>query len=326
MGETILSMVRALRNQTSLRVFSPFGTFCTVHVPDEVPFDPVGKPGPIASLRAKRPAQYSIYEYVHRGTPVYVGQTKHTLRKRDQQHRQGGKTYFDRQLNMVMSQHAHIRLICKRVYMSARGEGVDGHHGILVHSRAKDPARGVFDGVQHESSTAFSRDGREDRRRSTARHGVSPQAHELAIKKKKTNNFFFSCVYKMQGFGFCVWWKLSATHPLVGVQRALSQAWKTVSFEPHISVRTRLSFVPSEVPHPPSGGVRALVEEVRMTEEYIPSWDAVFYAIEVPVSGRGRCRGLARVRCVPHGPIFHAQGGGNGFGTRANVRAWHPSR
>lgn len=87
----------------------------------------------------------------------------------------------------------------------------------------------------------------------------------------------------MQGFGFCVWWKLSATHPLVGVQRALSQAWKTVSFEPHISVRTRLSFVPSEVPHPPSGGVRALVEEVRMTEEYIPSWDAVFYAIEVPV-------------------------------------------
>ena len=120
MGETLLSMVRALRNQTSLRVLSPFGTFCTVHVPDEVPFDPVGKPGPIASPRAKRPAQYSIYEYVHRGTPVYVGQTKHTLRKRDQQHRQGGKTYFDRQLKMVMRQQAHIRLICKKSFTCPR--------------------------------------------------------------------------------------------------------------------------------------------------------------------------------------------------------------
>ena len=96
------------------RVFASLAPSERFATPDEVPFDPVGKPGPIASLRAKRPAQYSIYEYVHRGTPVYVGQTKHTLRKRDQQHRQGGKTYFDRQLNMVMSQHAHIRLICKK--------------------------------------------------------------------------------------------------------------------------------------------------------------------------------------------------------------------
>lgn len=87
----------------------------------------------------------------------------------------------------------------------------------------------------------------------------------------------------MQGFGLCVWWKLASTHPLVRVHRSLSEAWKTPSFEPHVSVRTRLSFAPSEVPHPPSSGLLALVDGAYTTEEYIPSWNTMFYAIEVPV-------------------------------------------
>ena len=87
----------------------------------------------------------------------------------------------------------------------------------------------------------------------------------------------------MQGFGHCIWWRLAGDHPLVRVHRTLSRTWKTVFFEPHISVRTRMSFVPSELPYPPSSGVCALFDDLRATEEYIPSWNTMFYAAEVPV-------------------------------------------
>ena len=87
----------------------------------------------------------------------------------------------------------------------------------------------------------------------------------------------------MQGFGYCIWWRLSGAHPLARAHRTLSQTWKTVLFEPHISVRTRLPFVPSEVPHPPSVGVCASLDNILATEEHIPSWKTMFYAMEVPV-------------------------------------------
>ena len=88
----------------------------------------------------------------------------------------------------------------------------------------------------------------------------------------------------MTGFGYCVWWKLHATHPLVHISRQLQQTTPLPFFEPHVSVRTRLWFVPQEIPHPSSTPLTIERTGLRLSSEVLRSWNnTTFYSLEVPV-------------------------------------------
>lgn len=87
----------------------------------------------------------------------------------------------------------------------------------------------------------------------------------------------------MKGFGLCVWWKLHAHHPLARISRELQQTTPTPPFEPHVSLRTRLSFVPREFPHPSSTPLTIERAGIRSSSVFLRSWDTDFYSLEVPV-------------------------------------------
>ena len=86
----------------------------------------------------------------------------------------------------------------------------------------------------------------------------------------------------MEGFGICLWWTISKAHPLAKVQRQVTRTFGTPAFDAHISVRTRLPVVPQEYPFPKSP--ISVERRVYRTQERILSWDADFYALEVPVT------------------------------------------
>ncbi len=85
----------------------------------------------------------------------------------------------------------------------------------------------------------------------------------------------------MIGFGFCLWWKLS-NHSLIRIGKHFSEHFQTATFEPHISIRTKMSFIPSELPYPTQRQLYCR-QKVRATGEFISSWNKHFYALELPV-------------------------------------------
>lgn len=85
----------------------------------------------------------------------------------------------------------------------------------------------------------------------------------------------------MNGFGYCVWWKICKQHPIVLTSLQLSDVFHSPKVPLHISVRTRMSFIPSEIPHNESI-INARLP-LRVTSEYIPSWKKTLYALELPV-------------------------------------------
>lgn len=76
----------------------------TLRIPDIIPYTSISKP-----------IRCSIYEYIHQGTTIYVGQTQSSLARRDRQHRNGNKTYFDRRLKADLEE-AKIRLIDQKQF------------------------------------------------------------------------------------------------------------------------------------------------------------------------------------------------------------------
>jgi hypothetical protein len=85
----------------------------------------------------------------------------------------------------------------------------------------------------------------------------------------------------MNGFGYCVWWKICKQHPIVLTSLQLSDVFHSPSTPLHISVRTKMSVVPSEIPYNTSL-IKARLP-LRVTSEYIPSWKKTLYALELPV-------------------------------------------
>lgn len=85
----------------------------------------------------------------------------------------------------------------------------------------------------------------------------------------------------MNGFGYCVWWKICKQHPIVLTSLQLCEVFHSPSVPLHISVRTRMSFIPSEIPY--NHLVLKASLPLRVTSEYIPSWEKTLYALELPV-------------------------------------------
>ena len=84
----------------------------------------------------------------------------------------------------------------------------------------------------------------------------------------------------IKGYGFCIWWRLQPNHPISIVSKELSKKIKTPPFEAHISVRTKLSCVPSELPHQ-EHKIQAKLP-LRVTSEYLYMWGKTLYALELP--------------------------------------------
>lgn len=82
-----------------------------IDIPDEIPYNPI------------EPIQCFIYEYIYQGKTIYVGQTQTSLEKRDHQHRNSNKTYFDCRLNSEFK-NAQIQLIVHEQF-SNKEEGRD---------------------------------------------------------------------------------------------------------------------------------------------------------------------------------------------------------
>lgn len=85
----------------------------------------------------------------------------------------------------------------------------------------------------------------------------------------------------LKGYGFCVWWRLKPNHPISIVSKELSKRLNTPLFDTHISVRTKLTMVPSELPYPEET-IKAKLP-LRVTSEYLSSWGKTLFALELPV-------------------------------------------
>ena len=89
----------------------------------------------------------------------------------------------------------------------------------------------------------------------------------------------------MKGFGYCVWWKIK-NHPINLIVQHLSKTFNTPAFEPHISIRTKLPYIPVEFVYPEFKDVIThQYKNMHTSSTYIYSWDAQFHAIEIPVAG-----------------------------------------
>ena len=85
----------------------------------------------------------------------------------------------------------------------------------------------------------------------------------------------------MNGFGYCVWWKICKEHPIVQTSLHLCRVFNSPKVPLHISVRTRMTFIPSELPY--NDAIINARLPIRVTSEYIPSWKKTLYALELPV-------------------------------------------
>jgi hypothetical protein len=89
----------------------------------------------------------------------------------------------------------------------------------------------------------------------------------------------------MTGFHNCVWWRLK-NHPINRIVVRLAETLRTPLFEPHISIRTHLRYVPVELPYPENNAlIKVSPDCVHDTSVYLSSWNTSFHAIELPVNG-----------------------------------------
>ena len=85
----------------------------------------------------------------------------------------------------------------------------------------------------------------------------------------------------MNGFGYCVWYRVNARHPLAAIVQTLSRELGTPVFVPHITLRSKMDFAPEELPYL-EDGVK-VYRSVKSSTVYMPSWETEFHALEVPV-------------------------------------------
>jgi hypothetical protein len=90
----------------------------------------------------------------------------------------------------------------------------------------------------------------------------------------------------MVGFGFCCWWKINSSHPIHAAIRLFSTTYGTPTFPPHITIRSKLDFVPTELKYPARyDTIDYVPSSIHATSTFIPSWNKHFHAIELPVKG-----------------------------------------
>jgi len=87
----------------------------------------------------------------------------------------------------------------------------------------------------------------------------------------------------MAGFCNCLWWRLK-NHPINRIVKRLADTLHTPFFEPHISIRTHLRYVPVALKSPENNTrIKVLPDHLHDTSVYMPSWGTSFHAIELPV-------------------------------------------
>lgn len=88
------------------------------------------------------------------------------------------------------------------------------------------------------------------------------------------------------GFGFCCWWKINASHPMHAVIRLFAKTYGTPTFSPHITIRSNLDFIPTELKYPARyDTIEYVPSSIHASSIFIPSWKKYFYALELPVKG-----------------------------------------